>query len=75
MLFMETFAARERVMDPRMPDGSSPFESEDCGHVPCPPWLADEQAPVALHDATTEPELDPPHHVHDLWVALGLGEE
>jgi hypothetical protein len=24
--------------------------------------------------AEDEPELAPPHHVHDLWVVLGLGE-
>jgi len=64
-------------MEPRKPDGSSPFEGQDCGHLPCPPWLAEDQPPVAVQDAagTEEPELDPPHHVHDLWVVLGLGEE
>ena len=63
-------------MNDPMPDGSSPFEPDDCGHLPCPPWMTDEIM-VAVDDASVpgEPELDPPHHVHDLWVALGLGEE
>jgi hypothetical protein len=59
-----------------MPDGTSPFEPGDCGHLPCPPWLSDDGW-VAVEEpvAAEEPELDPPHHVHDLWVVLGLGEE
>jgi hypothetical protein len=37
--------------------------------------MLEDQAPVAVEEvAPGEPELDPPHHVHDLWVALGLGE-
>lgn len=63
-------------MDHPMPDGSSPFEPGDCGHLPCPPWMCDDAGAVAVDDEVSdEPELDPPHHVHDLWVALGLGEE
>lgn len=60
-----------------MPDGASPFEDHDCGHLPCPPWLEDEAPeaePVAAKQQD-EPELDAPHHVHDLWAVLGLGEE
>ena len=58
-------------------DGASPFEDHDCGHLPCPPWLADdarEAKPVAVA-LQPEVELDSPHHVHDLWAVLGLGEE
>jgi hypothetical protein len=64
-------------MEPRIPDGSRPFDDQECGHLPCPPWLADDQTPVAVQGptGTEEPELDSPHHVHDLWVVLGLGEE
>jgi hypothetical protein len=60
-----------------MPDGASPFDPGECGHLPCPPWLTEEDvAPVAVDVAEAdESELDPPHHVHDLWVVLGLGEE
>ncbi len=61
----------------RSPDGTSPFEDHDCGHLPCPPWV-DEKEQVAEAVAAQpreEPELDPPHHVHDLWAVLGLGEE
>ena len=58
-------------------DGASPFEAHDCGHLPCPPWLADDDSSVEAVAATLqpEPELDPPHHVHALWAVLGLGEE
>lgn len=64
-------------MNHPLPDGSSPFDPDDCGHLPCPPWLNDSASAVAVHDpeVNDEPELDPPHHVHDLWIALGLGEE
>jgi hypothetical protein len=64
-------------MEPRIPDGASPFDDSPCGHLPCPEWVTDEPAPVAVQDtaAADEPELDPPHHVHDLWIVLGLGEE
>jgi len=61
----------------RIPDGSSPFEDHDCGHLPCPPWVGEtdpEPEPVAVRPQD-EPELDSPHHVHDLWAVLGLGEE
>jgi len=64
------------LVDERGPDGASPFEDHDCGHLPCPPWLESdggEGEPVAAVPQD-EPELDPPHHVHDLWVVLGLGE-
>jgi hypothetical protein len=38
--------------------------------------MCDDAGAVAVDDEVSdEPELDPPHHVHDLWVALGLGEE
>jgi hypothetical protein len=58
-------------------DGASPFEDHECGHLPCPPWIEDgegapESVAVAQHE---ESELDAPHHVHDLWAVLGLGEE
>ena len=64
-------------MESRIPDGSSPFDDSQHGHLPSPKWATDEQAPVAVQDASPveEPELDPPHHVHDLWIVLGLGEE
>jgi hypothetical protein len=64
------------LLEERAPDGASPFEDHDCGHLPCPPWLeddAEEAEPVAAAPQP-EPELDAPHHVHDLWVVLGLGE-
>lgn len=59
------------------PDDASLFEEHDCGHVPCPPWLEDggtDAEPVAVAPQD-EPELDTPHHIHDLWAVLGLGEE
>lgn len=59
------------------PDGTTPFEDHDCGHMPCPPWLHDDDGEVeavAVKPQVEEPELDPPHHVHDLWAVLGLGE-
>jgi hypothetical protein len=64
------------TLEERGPDGTSPFEDHDCGHVPCPPWLEDEEekAQPAAAAPQPEPELDPPHHVHDLWGVLGLGE-
>lgn len=64
-------------MSERIPDGSSPFDEREGGHLPCPPWIDEDAAPVAVHDGAPadEPELDPPHHVHDLWIVLGLGEE
>jgi hypothetical protein len=39
--------------------------------------MRDDEPSVAVGTpaATAEPELDPPSHVHDLWVVLGLGEE
>jgi hypothetical protein len=57
-------------------DGASPFEDHDCGHLPCPPWLADDrdQAEAVVAVLQPEPELDSTHHVHDLWAVLGLGE-
>jgi len=64
------------MQEARIPDGTSPFEDHDCGHRPCPPWLEEEdrQSEAVAVQAQEEPELDPPHHVHDLWVVLGLGE-
>ena len=61
----------------QMHDGASPFEDHDCGHLPCPPWLADDaqQAEPVAVVLQPEPELDAPHHVHDLWAVLGLGED
>jgi len=59
-----------------LPDDASLFEKRDCGHLPCPPWLTDgDAAPQGVALAPQdEPELDPPHHIHDLWAVLGLGE-
>jgi hypothetical protein len=59
-----------------IPDGSTPFEDHDCGHLPCPPWIeAGDESPQAVAvQPQDEPELDPPHHIHDLWAVLGLGE-
>jgi hypothetical protein len=66
------------LLDERRPDGASPFEDHDCGHLPCPPWLegdvGDEEPVAASPQPEPEPELDAPHHVHDLWAVLGLGE-
>jgi hypothetical protein len=58
-------------------DGASPFEDHDCGHMPCPEWLEDDQSGelTVAAERQEEPELDAPHHVHDLWAVLGLGEE
>lgn len=58
------------------PDGTTPFEDHDCGHMPCPPWLEgdDSEARDVALKPQGEPELDPPHHIHDLWAVLGLGE-
>lgn len=68
----------EGIMTDLLPDGSSPFEDHDCGHLPCASWLCDDelepQLVAAGQQAEDEPELDSPHHVHDLWVVLGLGE-
>jgi hypothetical protein len=66
-------------MQEREPDGASPFEDHECGHLPCPSWLHAEEAvpqPVAVGPQAPpdEPELDAPYHLHTLWVALGLGE-
>jgi hypothetical protein len=59
------------------PDGATPFEDHDCGHLPCPPWLekSDAEAQTVAVGPQVESELDSPHHVHDLWAVLGLGEE
>ena len=59
------------------PDGTTPFEDHDCGHLPCPPWIEDDESETkgVAAEPQEEPELDPPHHVHDLWAVLGLGEE
>lgn len=63
-------------MSEPMPDGSSPFEDHECGRLPCPRWLGDEEAVVAVESRTAEEsELEPPRHLHDLWIVLGLGEE
>jgi hypothetical protein len=64
-------------MDHRILDGSRPFDEHECGHLPCPPWMSGGEPAVAVQDAgpADEPELDSPHHVHDLWIVLGLGEE
>jgi hypothetical protein len=76
-----TTGCREAIMEERIPDGASPFEEHDCGHLPCPPWLKDEEAapqavaPRPQAPQREEPELDPPHHLHGLWAALGLGDE
>jgi hypothetical protein len=57
------------------PSGVVPFDEADCGrHLPCPEWLVEQQSRRAEGEAG-EPELDPPTHLHDLWIALGLGEE
>jgi hypothetical protein len=67
---------REATMTERFPDGTSPFEDHDCGHLPCASWLCDDamepQAVAVGQHTEDEPELDPPRHVHDLWVVLGL---
>jgi hypothetical protein len=67
----------ERAMPNPTCDGCNPFDEQYHGHLPDPPWVVDQAAPVTVEEATAsaEPELDPPHHVHDLWIALGLGEE
>lgn len=58
------------------PTGAAPFDEEECGHhLPCPPWIQEAEPAVAVRETEEEPELDPPQHVHDLWVVLGLGEE
>lgn len=64
-------------MSEPIPDGNSPFEGHECGHLACPDWMRDDERSVVLDERAPagEPELDPPHHVHDLWIALGLGEE
>ena len=67
-------------LEEQVPDGASPFEDHDCGHLPCPPWLEDDAekakpaAAAPQPESESEPELDAPHHVHDLWGVLGLGE-
>lgn len=65
------------MMAEHAPDGAIPFEDHDCGHLPCPPWLGDDEADAqaVAAEPQDEPELDSPHHVHDLWAVLGLGEE
>jgi hypothetical protein len=69
---------REGIMTDHLPDGACPFEDHDCGHLPSAGWLSDEAVEPQLvavgQQVADEPELDPPHHVHDLWVVLGLGE-
>ncbi len=64
-------------MHAREPTGTEPFDERERGHhLPRPPWIADEEEePSVAVEGAEEPELDPPHHVHDLWVVLGLGEE
>lgn len=62
----------------RIPDGTTPFEDHDCGHLPCPPWIAEgdgQPQAVAVRPQPDDAELDPPHHIHDLWAVLGLGED
>jgi hypothetical protein len=59
------------------PTGVAPFDETGCGcghRMPCPEWLV-EQENWAPEDEPEELELDPPAHLHDLWIALGLGEE
>ncbi len=57
------------------PTGAAPFDEADCGHhLPCPDWIVEQEAWQPAGDLE-EPELDPPAHLHDLWIALGLGEE
>lgn len=65
------------MQHPNSPDGASPFEDHDCGHLPCPPWIeeGEDEAQTVAVGPQVEAELDPPHHVHDLWAVLGLGEE
>lgn len=62
------------MLPEQAPDGASPFEDHDCGHMPCPPWFEDDEGQPVAVEPQAEPELDPPHHVHDLWAVLGLGE-
>jgi hypothetical protein len=66
-------------MTERFPDGACPFEDHDCGHLTGASWLSDEamepQAVAVEQHPEGEPELDAPHHVHDLWVVLGLEDD
>ena len=62
-------------MHPHEPTGTEPFDERESGHhLPNPPWVEEEEPPIAVEEVE-EPELDPPHHVHDLWIVLGLGED
>jgi hypothetical protein len=65
------------MQDAKTSNGASPFEDHDCGHLPCPPWIeeGDGAAQTVAVEPQVDPELDPPHHVHDLWAVLGLGED
>jgi hypothetical protein len=57
------------------PTGAAPFDEADCGdHLPCPEWMVDQNAWQPA-EKPEEPELESPVHLHDLWAALGLGEE
>lgn len=62
-------------MDSGKPDGNRPFDEHHHDHLPAPSWVVDDAAVALAPAPEEEPELDPPHHVHDLWIALGLGEE
>jgi len=57
------------------PTGAAPFDEADCGHhLPCPDWIVELEVWQPAGDLE-EPEFDPSAHLHDLWIALGLGEE